>query len=36
MKSTKLCAFSLSLLFSAAMATAADTAGNFCDEKGAY
>ena len=36
MKSTKLCAFSLSLLFSAAMATAADTAGNFFDENGAY
>ena len=36
MKSTKLSAFSLSLLFSAAMATAADTAGNFFDEKGAY
>ena len=32
MKSTKLSAFSLSLLFSAAMATAADTAGNFFDE----
>ena len=36
MKSTKLCAFSLSLLFSAAMATAANTAGNFFDENGAY
>ena len=36
MKSTKLCAFSLSLLFSVAMATAADTAGNFFDENGAY
>ncbi len=36
MKSTKLCAFSLSLLFSAVMATAADTAGNFFDENGAY
>lgn len=36
MKTTKLCAFSLSLLFSAAMATAADTAGNFFDENGAY
>ena len=36
MKITKLCAFSLSLLFSAAMATAADTAGNFFDENGAY
>lgn len=36
MKSTKLCAFSLSLLFSAAMATATDTAGNFFDENGAY
>lgn len=36
MKSAKLCAFSLSLLFSAAMATAADTAGNFFDENGAY
>ena len=36
MKSTKLSAFSLSLLFSAAMATAADTAGNFFDENGAY
>lgn len=36
MKSAKLCAFSLSLLFSAAMATAANTAGNFFDENGAY
>ena len=36
MKITKLCAFSLSLLFSAAMATAANTAGNFFDENGAY
>ena len=36
MKSTKLCAFSLSLLFSVAMATAANTAGNFFDENGAY
>lgn len=36
MKTTKLSAFSLSLLFSTAMATAADTAGNFFDENGAY
>ena len=36
MKTTKLSAFSLSLLFSAAMATAADTVGNFFDENGAY
>ena len=36
MNTTKLSAFSLSLLFSAAMATAANTAGNFFDENGAY
>ena len=36
MKTTKLSAFSLSLLFSATMATAADTVGNFFDENGAY
>ena len=36
MNTTKLSAFSLSLLFCAAMATAANTAGNFFDENGAY
>ncbi|WP_290763992.1 glycosyl hydrolase family 8 [Fibrobacter sp. UBA4297] len=36
MKTLNLSSFSLSLLFSAAMATAADTAGNFFDENGAY
>lgn len=36
MKTTKLSAFSLSLLFSATLATAADVTGNFFDAEGAY